>query len=177
VTIATTPLPGTYAADPVHSSFDFSLFYMGVGLFRGSLRDVSVTLAGGRLDGCAQVASILTNSPEPMRSAVLGPDFFDVERFPELRFSSTALDLREDGTAAVTGELSMKGVTAPVEATGTWSAARPDAFGLVRGHLHLEGAVDRSKYGMGFNLPLPSGGMALSNDVTLTVELSLLEEM
>jgi len=176
VTIAASTLPGTYAADPVHSSFDFAIFYMGVGLFRGSLTDVDVKLSDGHLEGSARIASILTNSPEPMRSAVLGPDFFDAEHHPELRFSSTALDLRDDGSATLAGQLTMKGITQAVEAKGSWSPAGPDAFGFVRGHLHLEGAVDRTQFGMGFNLPLPSGGMALSNDVAVTLELSLLEE-
>jgi polyisoprenoid-binding protein YceI len=175
MTTATT-LGGTYVADPVHSSFGFAVRYQGVSLFKGTLSDVGATLADGRLEGTAKAESISIHSPEQFRAHVLGEEFFDAERHPEVRFTSSDLDLREDGTASVTGELEIKGIANPVEATGTWTAPGPDAFGNTRGHLHLEAVVDRTQWDMNWNAPLPSGGKALANDVTLTVELSLVEQ-
>lgn len=176
MTVAATPLNATYAADPLHSWFGFAVLYMGVGLYRGLLGDVDAKLSGGRLDGSANVASISIDHPEQMRSTLLGPDFFDEEHFPEIRFASTRLDLRDDGSAEVSGELTMKGITRPIDGSGRWTEATPDAFGLTRGHLQLKATIDRAAFDMGFNLPLPSGGKALGDEVALTIELSLLEQ-
>jgi polyisoprenoid-binding protein YceI len=172
----TTPLSGTFTADPVHSSFGFAVTYQGVSIYRGTLTDVTASLSGGRLEGIAKADSISIVRPEQFRAHVLGPDFFDASEHPEVSFASTDLDLREDGTATVTGELTIRGVARPVEATGTWTAPAADVMGNARGHLHLDAVVDRTEWGMTWNMALPTGGNALANDVTLTVDLSLIEQ-
>jgi len=172
----TTSLAGTYTADPVHSSFGFAVRYQGVSLFKGTLGDVAATLADGRLEGVAQVESISIRTPEQFRAHVLSAEFFDAENHPTVTYSSPNVDLREDGTATAEGELTIKGITRPVQATGTWTPATPDAFGNTRGHLNLEATIDRTEWDMNWNMALPSGGNVLANDVTLTVELSLIEQ-
>jgi polyisoprenoid-binding protein YceI len=174
---ATTPLQSsTYNADPVHSSFGFAVRYQGVSLFKGTLNEVAATLTDGRLDGTAKVESISIRTPDQFRQHVLGEEFFDTANHPEVTFTSSDLDLADDGTAKVGGELTIKGITRPVEATGTWIAPAADAFGNARGHLNLEAVIDRTEYDMNWNMALPSGGNVLANDVTLTVELSLVEQ-
>ena len=174
---ATTPLlSSTYNADPVHSSFGFAVRYQGVSLFKGTLGDVTASVDDGRLEGTAKVESISIRTPEQFRQHVLSAEFFDAANHPDVSFSSSDLDLREDGTAVVAGELTIKGITRPVEATGTWIAPAADAFGNTRGHLNLEAVVDRTEFDMNWNMALPSGGNVLANDVTLTVELSLVEQ-
>jgi polyisoprenoid-binding protein YceI len=173
---ATTPFAGTYVADPVHSNFGFAVRYQGVSIFRGTLSEVAATLIDGRLEGVAKVESISIRTPEQFRAHVLGPEFFDTQNHPELRFVSSDVQLRGDGTAVVDGELTIKGITRPVAATGTWIAPAPDAFGRTRGHLQLEAVVDRTGYDINWNAPLPAGGNALANEVTLTADLSLVEQ-
>ena len=120
--------------------------------------------------------SISIRAPEQFRAHVLSPEFFDAEHHPEIRFVSSDLDVREDGTAVVKGDLTIKGTTKPVEATGTWTAPAADAFGNTRGHLNLEAVIDRTQWDMNWNMALPSGGNVLNNDVTLSVEISLVEQ-
>jgi polyisoprenoid-binding protein YceI len=176
MTTATTPFSGTYTADPVHSSFGFAVRYQGVSLFKGTLSEVDAKLTDGRLEGTATVESISIRTPDQFRQHVLGAEFFDAANHPEVAFTSSDLDLREDGTATVQGELTIKGITRPVTAAGTWIAPAADAFGSTRGHLNLEAVVDRTEFDMNWNMPLPSGGNVLANEVTLTVELSLIEQ-
>jgi polyisoprenoid-binding protein YceI len=174
---ATTPfLSGTYTADPVHSSFGFGVQYQGVSLFKGTLGEVDAKLTDGTLEGSAKVESISITTPEQFRQHVLSAEFFDVENHTEVTFTSSDLDLRDDGSATVRGELTIKGIARPVEATGTWTAPGPDAFGNTRGHLELAAVIDRTEWDMNWNMDLPSGGKVLSDDVTLTVELSLIEQ-
>jgi polyisoprenoid-binding protein YceI len=176
MTTATTPFSGTYTADPIHSSFGFAVRYQGVSLFKGTLSEVDAKLTDGRLEGTAKVESISIRTPDQFRQHVLGAEFFDAANHPEVAFTSSDLDLREDGTANVHGELTIKGITRPVTAAGTWIAPAADAFGSTRGHLNLEAVVDRTEFDMNWNMPLPSGGNVLANEVTLTVELSLIEQ-
>ncbi len=168
-----TKLSGTYTADPVHSSFAFGVRYQGVSLFKGSLDEVDAKLVDGKLEGSAKVESISIRTPEQFRAHVLSGEFFDADNHPEVRFVSSDLDLGEDGDATVDGELTIKGITHPVQATGTWTAPAADAFGNTRGHLNLSAVIDRTQWDMNWNVPLPSGGVALANEVTLTVDISL----
>lgn len=171
-----TPLSGTFEADPVHSSFGFSVRYQGVSIFRGSLTQVQARLRHGRLEGTAKVDSISIHTPEQFRAHVLSSEFFDVANHPEVKFASTALAIDSTGAASVTGDLTIKGITRPVAATGRWTAPAADALGNARAHLELEAVIDRTEWNMNWNTALPSGGNALANAVTLTIELSLIDQ-
>jgi polyisoprenoid-binding protein YceI len=172
----TTALAGTFNADPVHSSFGFAVKYQNVSMFRGTLGDVAATLADGKLEGTAQVESISIVTPEQFRAHVLGADFFDVENHPTITFSSSDVTLNDDATATVNGDLTIRGVTQPVTATGTWQAPSADAFGNTRAHLQLDTTIDRTAFGLNWNMPLPAGGNALANEVTLTVDIALVQQ-
>jgi polyisoprenoid-binding protein YceI len=124
---------GTYRAQPVPSSFAFAVRHSGVFWYRGSLSDVAATLRGDddgdalALEGSARVDSISVVEPSAMRASVLGPDFFDAERHPEITFRSTAIRLADDGGAEVDGELTIRGVTRPVSASGHYAPPRQSA--------------------------------------------------
>jgi len=164
---------GTWKLDAVHSSVRFEVPYLA-GRFKGEFRDVDATLQlsdDGRamLEGVARVTSVDVKD-ENLAAHLQGPDFFDAERFPELRFR--AEDLKLDGErASVRGEITIKGVTHPIEATGSATPAFTDGFGRERVGLTLEAHVDRTAFGIDWNMPLPTGEQALSNDVTIVADL------
>jgi polyisoprenoid-binding protein YceI len=173
---AVEPLAGTYAADPIHSSFSFAVRYMGVSTFRGTLDDVSATLTAGAdgatIEGAAQLESISIRTPQQFRDHVLSAEFFDVANHPQVAFRSTQVELGEDGRAVVDGQLTIRGTTLPVHAEGSWSP-EDELFGQRKAGLRLEATLDRTAYGLNWNADLPTGGKALAHDVTLTVELTL----
>ena len=174
---ATLPLSGTYKADPIHSSFGFAVKHMGVSTFRGTFSDVDATLADGVLEGRAEVESISIVSPADFRTHVLGPDFFDAGNHPEVLFRSTSVDLDDDGTATVRGELTIKGITNEVVATGTWTPPTQAPWGdAVIAGLELSTEIDRTQFGMAWNAPLPKGGNILAEKVTLTIHLELQQQ-
>jgi polyisoprenoid-binding protein YceI len=176
MTTAVQPFSGTYQADPVHSTFGFSVTYSGAGRFRGTLRDVTGSLTAGEdgpsIEGGARVESISITDPAPFRAHVLGTEFFDAENHPEVTFRSASVELGDDGSARVEGELTIAGATKPVVATGTWSAPGP-APGGERAWLELETVIDRRDFGFEWQMELPNGGEALGWDVTLEVTLGL----
>jgi polyisoprenoid-binding protein YceI len=180
MTTATKPFTGTFHADPVHSSFGIGVLYSGTGKVRGTLDEVTATLSasedGVTLEGAAQVESISIRTPEMFRAHVLGPDFFDAENHPQVTFKSGNVELAEDGTARVDGELTIAGVTRPVAASGTWAEPVPAARGGLRGGLDIAEVIDSRDLGLEWQLVLPGGGEALAYDVTLEVNLALLQK-
>ena len=179
MTTAVQPFSGTYLTDPVHSSFGFAVSYAGVGSYRGTLDDVSATLTAGdeglALEGAARVESISITEPAQFRAHVLGPEFFDADNNPEVIFRSSTVELAEDGSARVDGELTIAGTTRPVTIAGTWSAPVEGLGGVRRAALELATAIDRRDFGFDWQAELPSGGDALGYDVTLEVTLALVQ--
>jgi polyisoprenoid-binding protein YceI len=175
--VAAQPFSGTYRADPVHSSLAFAVRHSGAYRFRGSLSDVAATLrAGGAaptLEGVARVESISIVEPPEFRAQVLGPDFFDAERHPEITFGSTEVRLAGDGRAEVAGELTIKGVTRRVTATGGYEAPQPGAYGGEVAGLRLQTSFDRRDFGFDWQMQMPGGGDVLGWDVELDIELRL----
>ena len=177
--VAAQPFAGTFLALPVPSSFAFAVRHSGVFWYRGSLSDVAATLrADGdalALEGSARVESISVSEPPAMRASVLGPEFFDVERHPEITFRSTALHLDDDGRAEVDGELTIRGVTRPVAAAGRYAAPRQSNFGEIAG-LQLRTSLDRREFGFGWQMRLPGGGDAVGWLVEVDIDLLLKRE-
>lgn len=180
MSIAIQPFTGTYEADPVHSSVSFRVVHMGVSTFVGSFGDTAARLSNenGRatLEGVAMVESISIAAPPEFRSHVLGEEFFDVERHLAVSFRSQEVELGEDGSATVRGDLTIKGITRPITATGRFVEPVDDPYGARRGSLTLETTVDRRHFGINWNAPLPNGGEALGTQVALVVQLELVEK-
>lgn len=179
MTTAVQPFAGTYVADPIHSSFGFAVGYSGRGKFRGTLDDVSATLSAGddglTLEGAARVESISVHEPAQFRAHVLGSEFFDSENHPEVTFRSSSLELAEDGSARLEGELTIAGRTRPVEIVGTWAEPIPAAGGGLRAGFELSTTIDRRDFGFEWQMALPNGADALAYDVTLDVSLALVQ--
>jgi polyisoprenoid-binding protein YceI len=174
MTTATHPFAGTFTADPIHSSFGFAVKHMGINTFRGTLSDARATLTDGVLEGAAKVESISITTPEEFRAHVLGEEFFDAADHPVVTFRSTELELDEDGTARVVGDLTIKGITREVTGAGTWQPPVPAPWGdAVVGSLELSAQIDRTEFGMTWNAPLPKGGNILAEQVTLTIHVEL----
>jgi polyisoprenoid-binding protein YceI len=161
---------GTWAVDKVHSNIGFAVDYMA-GTFTGSFSDFDADLSDGVLKGSAKVASVQVKDPN-LEGHLQSPDFFDAERNPELTFESKSIDV-DGNKVTIDGEITIKGHTEPVEINGVFTEPFDDPFGGTRLGLKLEATVDRDKFGVSWNNPLPSGEPALSNEVTIIADLQL----
>ena len=169
---------GTYVVDPVHSSIGFAVVHNGVSTFRSGFGDYEARLTGGespRLAGTVDVSSIKIDEPQ-LKGHLLSPEFFDVERHPQLRFESSELDVAEDGSATIRGELEIRGEKHQVEVSGRFAQLGEDLAGKARVGLSLEATVDRRSFGLDWQAELPSGGEVLDYEVGIAVELELVEE-
>jgi polyisoprenoid-binding protein YceI len=176
--VATQQLPtGTWTLDKTHSSAGFAVKHMVVATFRGRFEDVDASLEVGedgeaRLVGVVRADSIVVKD-ENLAAHLGSPEFFDVERYPEIRFESTSI--RRDGDElTVDGELTIKDHTHPVQGRGTIADPHEDIGGNTKLGIALETELDRTEFGLNWNAPLPKGGVALADEVTLQVELELI---
>jgi polyisoprenoid-binding protein YceI len=172
-------LAGTYRSDPVHSSASFEVVHNEISTFRGQVKDFDATVTASEngslaIEGVARIESIAVDE-EGLYGHLLSPEFFDTERHPEVRFRST--EVAEDGDGLVVrGELGIRDSVKAIEAHGKVSGVVVGPDGSERASLRLETTIDRTEYGLGWQMELPSGGAVLANDVRLVVELELVKE-
>lgn len=169
---------GTYVLDPTHTRIGFVARHAMVTKVRGSFNEFEGT---GRFDATdpansslaltIQAKSIDTRNPD--RDAHLrSNDFFAMDEHPEIRFQSSAIEQTGDTTFAVTGDLTIKGVTKPVTVDLDYTGTSVDPFGNRR--LGLEGGttINRKDWGVTWNVALEAGGILVSEKVDLEFEIA-----
>jgi polyisoprenoid-binding protein YceI len=152
---------GTWSVDRVHSNVGFA----------GTFSDFDASVTDGVLEGSAKVASVQVKDPN-LEAHLQSADFFDAERHPELKFRSNSIE-RDANELKIHGEITIKGHTEPVQITGVISEPIGDQYGGTRYGLKLEATIDRDRFGVSWNNPLPNGEPALANEVVLAADLQL----
>jgi polyisoprenoid-binding protein YceI len=168
---------GTWHVDPDHSSVEFEIKHMMIATVRGRFSKFEGTIvaaediADSRVFGVVYAATIDTNSPD--RDAHLrSPEFFDVERYPEIRFASTQIEPLGGPAFRVTGDLTIKDTTQAVVLEANVEGAQRDPWGNERVGVRVRGAVDRRDFGLTWQQQLEAGGFLLGNQVKILVEVS-----
>jgi polyisoprenoid-binding protein YceI len=179
--IAVQPFEGSYKLDGNHSSFQFAVKHLGLSTFRASFADIHARLLaddGGMITvvGHARADSISIDDPDFRAHVVHGADFFEADAYPLIMFRSTNIELGDDRSAVVSGELEIRGASHSVTASGTYAPTITDPFGVSRAALELSARVDRRAWGMDWQLALPDGGDALGWAIEITAELELVKE-
>jgi polyisoprenoid-binding protein YceI len=166
---------GTYSVDPAHSSVGFEVRHMGIATVRGSFREfqgtVDATGDAPALSGAVEVKSIDTGD-ENRDTHLTSPEFFDAEQHPQISFHSTAGEPADDGKLRLNGEITIKGITKPIELTGVVAEGGADPWGNERIGLELEGVIDRREFDLKWNQTLPNGNLLVSNEVKLLLSVS-----
>lgn len=164
---------GTWSIDPSHSTLEFAIRHLGLATVKGRATGFTGSITGGAtpaVEGTVPVAS-LTTFDESRDGHLASPEFFDAEQYPELRFASTSV--AQDGDElVVTGDLTIKGITRPVELRGEFAGTGTDPWGNARIGLDLGGTIDRTAFDLRWNAPLPSGGFLLDDKVGLSASFS-----
>lgn len=168
-------VPGTWSIDTSHSEVAFSVRHLMVAKVRGSFHAFAGTITAGddptrsAVEATIDLASVDTRDPNRdnhLRSA----DFFDVERFPQMRYRSTAV--RPDGERwIVDGELSLHGVTRPVALRLELNGVGPDPYGGTRAGFSATAEINRKDFGIDISMPLEGGGVVVGEKVSIHLEV------
>jgi len=165
---------GTWTIDATHSEVSFTVRHMAVSKVRGRLGTVSGEIvtaedpATSTVTADVDVTSITTFN-EQRDAHIKSGDFFEVETHPSATFRSTGLSF--DGDFALTGELTLKGVTKPVTLAVEVSGFGPDAYGGTRVGFSAKGQINRRDFGINFDAKLDNGGLVVSDKVDLELDV------
>jgi polyisoprenoid-binding protein YceI len=169
------PAPGDWKIDLDHSELAFVARYLMVTKVRGGFKEFSGMLHIAEVpeeswvEVTIKAASIDTGTPDRdqhLRSA----DFLDVERFPEMRFRSTKVELTGGTGLRVSGDLTIREVTKPVVLDAEFQGVAKDPWGKTRAAFSATTEIDREEFGASWNVALEAGGWLVSKKVRLELE-------
>jgi polyisoprenoid-binding protein YceI len=175
---AVASLAGSWKIDPAHSGVEFVVTHLMISKVRGRFSDISGSVTtdgtpeGSRIEAEIGAASITTNDAgrdTHLRSA----DFFDVEKYPKIRFVSIEVKSTGSDEFVVTGDLTIRGVTRPVDMKVTSEGLTRDPWGNDRAGFSGTLKIDRREFGLTWNQALEAGGVMVSNEVKLTIDVEL----
>jgi polyisoprenoid-binding protein YceI len=183
MTPATAPatLTGTYTLDPTHSRIGFVARHAMVTKVRGSFDEFEGSghfdledPSKSRLQVTIQAASIDTRNAD-RDGHLRSNDFFDMETYPEITFVSTKVERAGDDDYRVTGDLTIKGVTKPVTVDFEYTGAAVDPYQNQRIGFEGKTTINRKDWGVSWNAALETGGVLVSEKVTLELEVSAIK--
>jgi polyisoprenoid-binding protein YceI len=167
---------GTWDIDPVHSHIGFTARHLMVSKVRGNFTkfEGQIVTAAEPLQSSA-TATIDTTSfesnNEQRNSDIKSEGFLDVASHPQMTYRSTGVRPKDDGDFIVDGELTIRGVTRPVELTVEVNGFGPDPYGGTRAGFSATGEINRLDYGINAHMALPTGGVVVSEKIQLTIEV------
>jgi polyisoprenoid-binding protein YceI len=183
MTTTASTLTGSYTLDPTHTRLGFVTRHAMVTKVRGAFE---------KLDGSAvldfedptrssasltfEVASINTGNgqrDEHLRTN----DFFDATTYPTATFESTGITVLDEDTFEMVGDLTLKGVTKPVTITWELTGTQTDPFGNLRAGFEGKAVINRKDWGVSWNAGLETGGVLVSDKITLELDVSAIKQV
>lgn len=163
-----------WSLDPAHSQIQFSVKHMGISTvrgtfqqFTGAIEDDNGTPTSVTVD--IDMASLNTGN-EQRDGHLKSADFFDVENHPKASFALTSFT-RNGDEATATGELTLRGLTKTVTLTGEIGGPAKDPWGNQKVSAELETKISRKEWGLVWNVALEAGGVLVSDDVKLRIDV------
>ena len=143
--------------------------------FEGSVDSNSDDFVNANISFSAEVASV--NTGQPQRDGHLqSPDFFDAAKFPQLKFASTGLEKTSGDKYVLSGDLTIRDVTKPVKLDVDFSGIAKDPYNNTKAGFEITGKINRTDFGLNFNAPLETGGVLLSEEIKLQIEVQLIKQ-
>jgi len=181
-TIPETATRTTWAIDPAHTLVEFSAKHMMISTVKGRFTEVEGAIRGdlsepqnAAVDITIGAASI--DSRNDQRDAHLrSVDFLDAENFPTLQFVSKAIVPRGDNEYRVIGDLTLRGVTREVTLDATLEGTAKSPWGTEVVGISASGKINRSDFGLTWNVVLETGGVVVSDAVKIAIELEAVKQ-
>jgi polyisoprenoid-binding protein YceI len=179
-TLPTELVAGTWTIDPTHSEAGFTVRHAGISKVRGSVAITAGTIVVG--DDLTATSVTATLDPSTISTGdanrdghIKGADFFDVEAFGEWTFASTSVVGGGD-EYVITGDLTIHGVTKPVELTTEFNGTAVDPYGNLRAGFTATTTISRKEFGITWNAALEAGGVLVSDKVVITIDASTIKQ-
>jgi polyisoprenoid-binding protein YceI len=179
---ALVPPAGAYEIDPAHTFLCFGAQHLVIGHVRGYFEAVSGTVTVGE-DPLASAVSVDVETASVTTKVLVRDDdlrserYLDVARYPTMTYRSTGVSAMPAGTWVVAGDLTLRGVTRPLELTIRFGGAVTDSHGNVRLSFSANGSVTRSDFGLTFELLKEDGHLLVGKDVTIEIDVEAIRPL
>lgn len=171
-----------WVLDPTHSELGFKIKHLMITNISGSFKNFQAEVETKDIDFStaqiiltAEMESISTNN-EQRDAHLRNADFFEVEKYPKLKFRSTKIEKTDSDTFALYGELTLKGITKPVKLHVEYNGVAKDPWGGERAGFVIAGKINRSDWGVNFSGVLETGGVMLGEEVRISSEIQLVKQ-
>lgn len=171
-----------WALDPTHSEVTFKIKHMMISNVTGNFTNFDVNaeteaddFSKSKISFTADVNSINTNN-EQRDGHLKSPDFFDTEKYPQLKFESSRLEKKSDEEYALHGNLTIRDVTKPVNLKVDFGGIAKDPYGNVKAGFTLEGKINRKDFGLTWNAATEAGGILVGEDLKVQAEIQLVKQ-
>jgi polyisoprenoid-binding protein YceI len=179
--VAYVPIPaGEYKIDPAHSVVGFAVRHMEIAWVEGRFKDFEGTIryddkdvTKSSVEFAAKVTSIDTGV-EARDKHLRTADFFEVEKYPTMTFKSTRVERKGTDAYVIHGDLTLKGVSKPVQLPFKIAGAVKDQRGNTRFGVEAQATLNRRDFGINFGGDMPGGGLAIGNEINITLHLEAL---
>ena len=171
----------TYKIDAAHSEITFKVKHLMITTVTGHFTKFDATLEAKKEDFTdakvtfeADVDSITTNN-EQRDGHLKSEDFFAAEKFPKLTFTSTAFE-KDGGDYILKGDLTLRGVTKPIELSVEYGGTATDPWGQVKAGFEATGKINRKDFGLSWGAVTEAGGVVVSDEVKLSLNVQFIKQ-
>jgi polyisoprenoid-binding protein YceI len=168
-----------WSVDPMHTKIQFSVKHMVIAQVTGEFKkyDLNISKMNGDIE-TAQVefsidASTVDTGIGDRDKHLKSPDFFDVEKYPEIHFQSTSIKKTDDETYKMNGNLTIKDVTKPIELKVTYGGQIVDPWGNIRSGYNIEGTINRFDFNLTWNNMIETGGAVVGKNVKINSDIEI----
>ncbi|WP_153797559.1 YceI family protein [Foetidibacter luteolus] len=172
----------TYKIDAAHSEVTFKVKHLMITnvtgsftKFDGSLESEKEDFTDAKVSFEADINSISTNN-EQRDAHLKADDFFAADKFPKLSFVSTGIEKKDDEEYVLTGNLTIRDITKPVKLNVNYGGTATDPWGQVKAGFEIEGKINRKEFGLTFHAVTETGGIMLSDDVKLNLQIQMVKQ-
>ncbi len=172
----------TWALDPTHSEIGFKVKHMMFTNVSGSFSqfDAAVETESDSFDNAKfsfkGVTDSITTGNKDRDTHLLSPDFFDAATYPEITFTSTGFTKVDEGEFELTGDLTLHGITKPVQLSTEFGGLAKDPWGNTKAGLSITGKINRKDWGLNWNSALETGGVLVGEEIKLNFELQFVKQ-
>ncbi|GAB6282175.1 MAG: YceI family protein [Ignavibacterium sp.] len=172
-----------WVIDPMHSNIGFKISHMGISLVEGEFNEFNGTITSSKEDFSDAQAELTiktasVNTDVPNRDNHLrSPDFFDAQKYPEIKFSSNKIERTFGNNYIISGNLTMHGVTKPISLEVTFlGQAYEEQMKVQKSGFLVKGVLNRDEFGISYNAQMPNGAPMIGRDVKLNISLETIKQ-
>ncbi|MCW3118957.1 MAG: hypothetical protein JWM28_3039 [Chitinophagaceae bacterium] len=171
-----------WSLDPIHSELGFKIRHLMITNVSGNFNKFNIDVEteddnfdSAKVKATIDVDSINTNN-EPRDIHLRNADFFETGTHPKVDFKSTRIEKAGSDTFNLYGDLTIKGITKPVQLTLEHAGLAKDPWGNIKAGFTLSGKINRKDFGISFNAPMETGGVMLGEEIKINGEIQLVKQ-